>query len=95
MGFGTDAFIFDEDKTWTIGEEGSEDIYIMSGPGVGITISASGTEYRIKRGTITISGGGTSASIDLIAVPVVGGVEGTETPVTGTWSGAKPADPRP
>ncbi len=95
MGMGYNAYMFDEQRTWTIGENGDEDIFIMSGPGIGITISASGTEYRIKSGTITISGGGTSASIDLIAVPVVGGVEGTETPVTGTWSGVKPADPRP
>ncbi len=95
MGMGYNAYMFDEERTWTIGENGDEDIFIMSGPGIGITISASGTEYRIKSGTITISGGGTSASIDLLAVPVVGGVEGTATPVTGNWSGVKPADPRP
>ncbi|MBO5974279.1 MAG: hypothetical protein J6P95_00970, partial [Paludibacteraceae bacterium] len=97
MGMGYDGYMFDEDRTWKVGEgnDGDEDIFIMSGPGIGITISASGTEYRIKSGTITISGGGTSASIDLMAVPVVGGVEGTDTPVTGTWSGTKPADPRP
>ena len=94
MGAGTDAFMFDEDRAWTIGENGDEDIYMMMQPGIGITINASGTEYRLKRGTITISNGGTSATIDLIAVPLVGGVEKEETPVTGTWSGTKPADPR-
>ena len=95
MGAGTDAFMFDEDKTWTIGENGDEDIYMMMQPGIGITINASATEYQLKGGTITISNGGTSATIDLIAVPIVGGVQGTETKVTGTWSGTKPADPRP
>ncbi|MBO7316443.1 MAG: hypothetical protein J6U44_04695, partial [Paludibacteraceae bacterium] len=67
MGMGYDGYMFDEDRTWKVGEgnDGDEDIFIMSGPGIGITISASGTEYRIKSGTITISGGGTSASIDL------------------------------
>ena len=95
MGMGYDGYMFGEDRTWTIGENGDEDIFIVSGPGIGITISASGTEYRIKSGSIVISGGGASAQIDLIAVPIVGGVEGTETPVTGTWSGIKPADPRP
>lgn len=91
---GHDGFLFDENRDWEVAEYGT-DIGIECSPSVGITIGASGTIYQLIGGTITISNDGASAAIDLTAYPIVGGQQGTETKVTGTWTGTKPADPKP